>query len=53
MKNILGKAAPNFVEAAVVNGSDFVEEFSLQQFIGKKKCSVFLLSDGFYLCLPN
>ena len=53
MKNILGKAAPNFVEAAVVNGSDFVEEFSLQQFIGKKNVVFFFYPMDFTFVCPT
>lgn len=53
MKNILGKAAPKFVEAAVVNGSDFVEEFSLQQFIGKKNVVFFFYPMDFTFVCPT
>ncbi len=36
MNVLTGKKAPVFSETAVVNGGEFVEHFSLEQFIGKK-----------------
>ena len=36
MTMLVGKKAPAFKAAAVVNGGDFAEEFSLEQYIGKK-----------------
>ena len=36
MCTLVGKKAPVFKADAVVNGSEFAENFSLEQFIGKK-----------------
>lgn len=36
MSMLVGKKAPHFSADAVVNGGEFVENFSLDQFIGKK-----------------
>ncbi len=36
MSVLVGKKAPKFTAAAVVNGGEFVEDFSLEQYIGKK-----------------
>ena len=36
MAVLVGKKAPAFTAPAVVHGGDFVEDFSLDQFIGKK-----------------
>jgi len=36
MAVLVGKKAPHFSAPAVVNGGEFVEDFSLDQFIGKK-----------------
>ena len=36
MAVLVGKKAPLFEADAVVNGGDFVEKFSLEQFIGKR-----------------
>jgi len=36
MSVLVGKKAPLFEANAVVNGGEFVEKFSLEQFIGKK-----------------
>ena len=33
---LIGKKAPYFKAKAVVNGKDIVEDFSLDQYIGKK-----------------
>ena len=36
MAVLVGKKAPVFEADAVINGGDFVEKFSLEQYIGKK-----------------
>lgn len=36
METLVGKKAPSFTAKAVINGSEIVEDFSLEQFIGKK-----------------
>ena len=40
---LVGKKAPSFSTKAVVNGGEIVDNFSLDQFIGKKTRSIFLL----------
>ena len=35
MDTLVGKKAPSFTAKAVINGSEIVEDFSLDQFIGK------------------
>ena len=37
MSVLVGKKAPLFEATAVVNGGEFVEKFSLEQYIGKKQ----------------
>ena len=41
MAVLVGKKAPVFQADAVVNGGEFVENFSLTQFIGKKNVKDF------------
>jgi len=36
METLVGKKAPSFIAKAVVNGSEIDENFSLEQFLGKK-----------------
>ena len=36
METLVGKKAPSFTAKAVINGSEIVEDFSLDQFIEKK-----------------
>ena len=36
MSVLVGKKAPSFSATAVVNGGEVVEQFSLDQYIGKK-----------------
>jgi len=36
METLIGKKAPQFTAKAVVNGNEIVENYSLEQFIGKK-----------------
>ena len=48
---LVGKKAPNFSATAVVDGGDFQENFSLEQFIGKKKVVLFFYPMDFtYVC---
>jgi len=37
MSVLVGKKAPEFVSAAVLNGGEIVSDFSLNQYIGKKE----------------
>ncbi len=36
MTMLVGRKAPEFRASAVIDGGDFVDDFSLEQFIGKK-----------------
>ena len=49
MAVLVGKKAPLFEADAVVNGGEFVEKFSLEQYIGKKLGKPFIHYD--YLVL--
>ncbi len=53
MKNIIGKEAPIFSEEAVVNGKEFVENFSLTQHIGKKNVVFFFYPMDFTFVCPT
>ena len=41
MSILVGKKAPKFSAKAVINGGEFVEDFSLEQFIGKRPVILF------------
>ena len=47
MSVLVGKKAPLFEATAVVNGGEFVEKFSLKQYIGKKHVVFFEAVDVF------
>ncbi|MCU0370079.1 MAG: peroxiredoxin [Bacteroidales bacterium] len=53
MSVLVGKKAPLFEADAVVNGSEFVEKFSLDQFIGKKYVVFFFYSLDFTFVCPT
>jgi peroxiredoxin (alkyl hydroperoxide reductase subunit C) len=53
MNVLTGKKAPVFKENAVVNGNDFVENFSLEQFIGKKNVVFFFYPLDFTFVCPT
>lgn len=53
MAVLVGKKAPLFEETAVVNGGDFVEKFSLEQFIGKKHVIFFFYPADFTFVCPT
>ncbi|GAA4453419.1 MAG: peroxiredoxin [Chitinophagaceae bacterium] len=53
MHTLVGKKAPIFSEEAVVNGSEFVEGFSLEQFIGKKNVVFFFYPLDFTFVCPT
>ena len=53
MSVLVGKKAPEFVSAAVVNGSEFVSDFSLNQFIGKKEVVFFFYPLDFTFVCPT
>jgi peroxiredoxin (alkyl hydroperoxide reductase subunit C) len=53
MSVLVGKKAPLFEADAVVNGGDFVEKFSLDQYIGKKYVVFFFYSLDFAFVCPT
>jgi peroxiredoxin 2/4 len=53
MAILVGKKAPLFEADAVVNGGEFVEKFSLEQFIGKKHVIFFFYPMDFTFVCPT
>jgi len=53
MAVLVGKKAPVFEADAVVNGSEFVEKFSLSQYIGKKHVIFFFYPLDFTFVCPT
>jgi peroxiredoxin (alkyl hydroperoxide reductase subunit C) len=53
MSVLVGKKAPLFEATAVVNGGDFVEKFSLEQYIGKKHVIFFFYPLDFTFVCPT
>jgi len=53
MAVLVGKKAPLFEADAVVNGGEFVEKFSLNQFIGKKHVIFFFYPLDFTFVCPT
>ncbi len=53
MAVLVGKKAPLFEAESVVNGGDFVEKFSLEQFIGKKYVIFFFYPLDFTFVCPT
>jgi len=53
MTMLVGKKAPGFNATAVVNGGEFVENFSLTQFIGKKHVVFFFYPLDFTFVCPT
>src|ERR1035437_3519961 len=53
MAVLVGKKAPLFEADAVVNGGEFVEKFSLQQYIGKKHVVFFFYPLDFTFVCPT
>jgi len=50
---LVGKKAPSFKAAAVINGEEIVENFSLDQFIGKKHVVFFFYPKDFTFVCPT
>lgn len=50
---LVGKKAPKFSATAVVNGGEFQDDFSLEQFIGKKKVVLFFYPRDFTFVCPT
>ncbi|HOH99370.1 MAG TPA: peroxiredoxin [Bacteroidales bacterium] len=53
MAVLVGKKAPLFEADAVINGRDFVEKFSLDQYIGKKHVVFFFYPMDFTFVCPT
>ncbi len=53
METIIGKKAPVFKANAVINGSEIVESFSLDQYIGKKDVIFFFYPLDFTFVCPT
>ncbi len=53
MSVLVGKKAPVFSAEAVVNGGEFVDNFSLEQFIGKKHVVFFFYPLDFTFVCPT
>jgi peroxiredoxin (alkyl hydroperoxide reductase subunit C) len=51
--SLVGKKAPVFSAPAVVNGSEIVRDFSLQQYIGEKEVIFFLYPKDFSFVCPT
>jgi peroxiredoxin (alkyl hydroperoxide reductase subunit C) len=53
MSVLVGKKAPNFSAQAVVNGGEFVSNYTLEQFIGKKPVLLFFYPKDFTFVCPT
>ena len=53
MAVLVGKKAPDFTAQAVVDGGKFVEEFSLDQYLGKKHVVFFFYPKDFTFVCPT
>ncbi|WP_298238061.1 peroxiredoxin [uncultured Algibacter sp.] len=53
MAVLVGKKAPQFNAQAVINGGEFVENFSLNQFIGEKHVILFFYPKDFTFVCPT
>lgn len=51
--SLVGKKAPNFKAKAVINGGEIVDNFSLDQFIGKKHVVFFFYPKDFTFVCPT
>jgi peroxiredoxin 2/4 len=50
---LIGKKAPNFKAKAVINGTEIVENFSLEQYIGEKYVILFFYPRDFTFVCPT
>ena len=50
---LVGKKAPKFVAAAVINGEEIVEDFSLAQYLGKKYVVFYFYPKDFTFVCPT
>ena len=53
MSVLVGKKAPSFSTKAVVNGGEMIDDFSLEQFIGKKTVVLFFYPKDFTFVCPT
>jgi peroxiredoxin (alkyl hydroperoxide reductase subunit C) len=53
MSSLVGKKAPSFKASAVVNGGEIMENFSLDQYIGKKYVIFFFYPKDFTFVCPT
>lgn len=53
MSSLVGKKAPSFKATAVVNGGEMVENFSLDQYVGKKYVVFFFYPKDFTFVCPT
>lgn len=53
MSVLVGKKAPKFSSSAVINGNQIVENYSLEQFIGKKYVVLFFYPADFTFVCPT
>ena len=53
MSVLVGKKAPSFKAAAVVNGGEIVKDFSLDQFLGKNHVVFFFYPKDFTFVCPS
>ncbi|MGL4292475.1 MAG: peroxiredoxin [Bacteroidales bacterium] len=53
MKSLIGTPAPEFKAPAIVNGTEFVENFSLEQYLGKKYVIFFFYPMDFTFVCPT
>jgi peroxiredoxin 2/4 len=51
--SLVGKKAPSFVAPAVINGEEIVEDFTLDQYIGKKEVVFFFYPKDFTFVCPT
>ena len=53
METIIGKKAPNFKAKAVIDGNKIVDDFSLEQYLGKKHVIFFFYPMDFTFVCPT
>ncbi len=51
--SIVGKKAPSFTASAVLNGGEIVDEFSLDQYVGKQEVVFFFYPKDFTFICPT
>lgn len=53
MKTLIGKPAPSFKATAVVNGGEFINDFSLEKYLGKKNVVFYFYPLDFTFVCPT